>query len=258
MILAVDIGNTNITLGGYEQGKLGFSTRLATDLKLEPDQYALQLQGILSLYRVAPGAIEGIVLSSVVPQVTDTVAVALSRFAAVEPLCLSQQLPTGVEVCIDSPAELGNDLLAGAVAALRYPLPAVVLDLGTATKLTAVDETGRVQGVSILPGVFLSLEALVSGASQLGGLALGAPGRAIGKNTAESMRSGVILGTASLLDGMLDRFEAELGPVKTVLATGGAAGLIVPSCRRKIVLAPTLLLDGLYDVYCRAKEKGLA
>ena len=257
MILAVDIGNTNLVLGGYEAGELVFSTRLATDLHLEPDQYALQLQGVLGLYQVSPGAIEGVVLSSVVPQVTDTVAAALSRFTAVTPLRLSQSLPTGVEVCIDDPAELGADLLAGAVAAQAYPLPAVVLDLGTATKLTAVDGQGRVQGVSILPGVFLSLNALVSGASQLGGMALGAPGRAIGKNTAESMRSGVVLGTASLLDGMLDRFEEELGPIQTVLATGGAAGLIVPSCKRKIVLAPNLLLDGLFAVYCRAKEEGM-
>lgn len=250
MILAVDVGNTNIVLGGYEQEKLCFSSRLSTEKAMEADQYALQLRGILDLYDVAPAAITGIVLSSVVPPITDTLARALRRFTDVEPLLLSQDLPTGVEVCIDNPRELGTDLLAGAIGAKAgYPLPAVVLDLGTATKLTAVDGEGRVQGVSIMPGVFLSLNALVSGASQLGGVALRAPGHAIGKNTAESMQSGMVLGAASMLDGMLDRFEEELGGPATLLACGGAAGLIVPYCRHKISHVPTLILDGLYAVY---------
>ena len=153
-------------------------------------------------------------------------------------------------VDIENPAELGDDLLAGAIAArAAWPLPAVVLDLGTATKMTAVDETGAVRGVSIMPGVLLSLNALVSGASQLGGLALCPPAHAIGRTTVESMQSGIVLGTASMLDGMLDRFEAELGCIRTVLATGGIAGMIVPHCKRDVTLAPNLLLDGLYHVW---------
>lgn len=250
MILAVDIGNTNIVMGGYEQGKLVFSTRLATEKQLEADQYALQLEGILRLYRKSPADVEDAVMSSVVPPITDTLRRALGTLCGVSPLALSQKLRTGVTVDIENPAELGDDLLAGAIAArAAWPLPAVVLDLGTATKLTAVDASGAVRGVSILPGVLLSLNALVSGASQLGGLALCPPAHAIGRNTVESMQSGIVLGTASMLDGMLDRFEAELGEIKTVLATGGIAGMIVPHCKRRVELAPNLLLDGLYHVW---------
>lgn len=250
MILAVDIGNTNIVMGGYDQGELVFSTRLATEKQLEADQYALQLEGILRLYRKSPADVEDAVVSSVVPPITDTLCRALNTLCGVSPLVLSQKLRTGVTVDIENPAELGDDLLAGAIAArAAWPLPAVVLDLGTATKLTAVDASGAVRGVSILPGVLLSLNALVSGASQLGGLALCPPAHAIGRNTVESMQSGIVLGTASMLDGMLDRFEAELGEIKTVLATGGIAGMIVPHCKRKVELAPNLLLDGLYHVW---------
>ncbi len=250
MILAVDIGNTNIVMGGYEQGKLVFSTRLATEKQLEADQYALQLEGILRLYHKSPADVEDAVVSSVVPPITDTLCRALNTLCGVSPLVLSQKLRTGVTVDIENPAKLGDDLLAGAIAArAAWPLPAVVLDLGTATKLTAVDASGAVRGVSILPGVLLSLNALVSGASQLGGLALCPPAHAIGRNTVESMQSGIVLGTASMLDGMLDRFEAELGEIKTVLATGGIAGMIVPHCKRKVELAPNLLLDGLYHVW---------
>ena len=152
MVLTIDIGNTNIVLGGYENGALGFCTRISTDKSLEADQYALELSGILNLYKVAGENIEGAIISSVVPQITDTVARALRMFAGVEPLKLTQELPTGVGVNIDTPSELGADLLAGAIAAKAlYPLPAIVIDMGTATKITAVDEQGTVQGVSIMP-----------------------------------------------------------------------------------------------------------
>ena len=193
MVLTIDIGNTNIVLGGYENGALGFCTRISTDKSLEADQYALELSGILNLYKVA-----------------------------------------------------------GAIAAKAlYPLPAIVIDMGTATKITAVDEQGTVQGVSIMPGVFISLDALVNGTSLLKGIATNAPVRAIGKNTVESMQSGVVFGAASMLDGMVERFEAELGPAKTLVATGGAAGIVVPHCRHSVQYVPTLILDGLYAVYCR-------
>ena len=250
MILTVDIGNTNIVLGGYENDALTFSTRISTDQSLEADQYALELSGILRLYKVSAERSEGAILSSVVPQITDTVARALRLFAGVEPLRLTQSLPTGVTVQIDNPAELGADLLAGAIAAkAAYPLPAIVIEMGTATKRTAVDAGGAVQGVSIMPGLFISLNALVSGASQLGGIATEAPRRALGKNTVESMQSGVVFGAAGMLDGMIERFEAELGPVKTIVATGGAAGCVVPHCKRAVTHVPTLILDGLYEVY---------
>lgn len=252
MILAIDIGNTNIVMGGYEKGALTFFTRLSTDRHLEVDQYALQIDGILALYDVAPAQLTGAIISSVVAQITDTVAAALHTLAGITPLLLSQALPTGVTVKIDSPAELGSDLLAGAIGAkVDYPLPAVIIDLGTATKITAVDKNGAVLGCSISPGVFVGLNALTGTASSLAGIAVKAPAHAIGTNTTQSMQSGVVFGAAAMLDGMLDRFAAEMGKPASILATGGAAACITPHCRHTVTLAPTLLLNGLYAVYMR-------
>ncbi len=256
MILAIDIGNTNIVLGGYRDGQLEFTTRIATDRSLQADQYALEIAGILRLYRVESESIEGAVISSVVPSLTHALERAVRLFAPVEPVILGTDSDTGVEVCIDNPAELGADILASAVAVKeRWPLPAVVIDMGTATTLTALDKNGAVQGVSIMPGVFISLDALTGRTSLLKGIALEAPARAIGKNTTDSMKSGVVFGAAAMLDGMLDRFEAELGGPAACIATGGVAELIVPCCRHTITLCDTLLLDGLYLLYLRQKNK---
>ena len=250
MILTVDIGNTNIVMGGYQDGERTFCTRFSTDRNLEADQYALQIDGILGLYGIAPACLTGAIISSVVPQITDTVGRALHTIAGITPLLLSQQLDTGVTVKIDRPAELGPDLLAGAIGAKAgYALPAVVIDMGTATKITAIDKEGAVLGCSILPGVFISLNALTGSASMLSGIAVSTPVKAIGTNTTASMQSGVVFGTASMLDGMLERFCAEMGTPATILATGGAAGHIVPHCRHTIVHDATLILDGLYAVY---------
>ncbi|MFQ7003553.1 MAG: type III pantothenate kinase [Ruthenibacterium lactatiformans] len=250
MVLTIDIGNTNIVLGGYENGALGFCTRISTDKSLEADQYALELSGILNLYKVAGENIEGAIISSVVPQITDTVARALRMFAGVEPLKLTQELPTGVGVNIDTPSELGADLLAGAIAAKAlYPLPAIVIDMGTATRSRPWTSRAR-QGVSIMPGVFISLDALVNGTSLLKGIA-NAPVRAIGKTPWKACgQSGVVFGAASMLDGMVERFKPSSAR-KTLVATGGAAGIVVPHCRTGVQYVLTLILDGLYAVYCR-------
>ena len=251
LILAVDVGNTNIVLGGYEADALVFSTRIATDRSLEADQYALEFRGLFSLYGILPMHVEGAILSSVVPQLTAKVASALETAAGVSPLLLTQRLNTGVEIHIDRPAELGSDLLAGAVGAAGYALPAIVLDMGTATKIVGVDANGAVLGCSISPGVFISLNALTGTASQLGGIAIQAPQCAIGRNTTESMQSGVVFAAADMLDGMIDRFAAEMGQPAVILATGGAAACIVPACRHSIRLAPTLVLEWLLALYRR-------
>ncbi len=256
MVLTVDIGNTNIVLGGYEQDSLTFCTRISTNLHLEPDQYALELKGLFSLHEVDARSITGAIISSVVPPITETVTQALRTLVHIEPLIFTHSLPTGVNICIPVPTELGVDLLAGAAAAAaHYPLPAVVIDMGTATKLTAVDENRNLQGVSIMPGLFLALDALVSGTSQLKGIATDTPARAIGKSTVESMQSGIVFGAAGMIDGLLDRFEEELGGIRTLVATGGAAAFVVPQCRHKIELVPDLSLDGLYEVYCRVMNE---
>ena len=164
MVLCVDAGNTNIVLGGYEGQTLAFLSRIATQPALEADQYALQLEGVLALHGAARP--QGAILSSVVPPVTGALRGALHLLCGAQPLVLSRALCPRLPILIDNPDELGADLLAGAIAAKAlYPLPAIVIDMGTATKITAVDEQGTVQGVSIMPGVFISLDALVNGTS---------------------------------------------------------------------------------------------
>lgn len=256
MILAIDVGNSNIVLGGYNGGgKARFLARMATDRVLEADQYAVQLRGILELYHVSGEAIDGIVMASVVPALTPVLLKALRHFTPVTPHLFCLQDACGVQVTIDNPKELGLDILASAVAVRHTrPLPAVIIDMGTATKITALDAEGRLPGVAIAPGLYVSLEALVGRASSLGSIPLEAPAAAIGRNTPESMKSGVVLGAAAMLDGMLDRFTQEMGGLATVVATGGAAGVVVPHCRHQVELAETLLLDGLYRAYlCRAE-----
>ena len=168
-----------------------------------------------------------------VPQITDTVVRALRLFAGVEPLRLTQSMPTGVTVEIENPAELGADLLAGAAAAkAMYPLPAIVIDMGTATKLTVLDKSGAFIGGAIVPGMKVSLDALASSTAQLPAIGIEAPKTAICNNTVDCMRSGSVFGSAAMVDGMIDRFCEELGQQASVIITGGHARHIVPLCRQ--------------------------
>lgn len=251
MILTIDVGNSNIVLGGYENGSICFTSRLSTDRRMEADQYAVELAGVLELYGVSSAKIEGIALSSVVHRVTHVLLKALQHFSAKPPLVLSLEHAQDIIIDIENPRELGSDILAGALSVRHTrPLPAVIIDMGTATKFSALDENLRLRGVAIAPGLFVSLDALVQGASALSGIPLEAPPAPIGRNTQQSMQSGVVLGSAAMLDGMIDRFEEQLGtPLQTIIATGGAAPLIIPCCRHKLEYSETLLLDGLFRAY---------
>lgn len=255
MVLTIDIGNSNIVLGGYENGSLLFMTRIATDRYMEADQYAIELDGVFRLYKVDSKPLCGVIISSVVPRVTPMLTKALSHFTNTKPHILSLKDSGPLTVDIENPAELGMDILASVLAAQSsYPLPAIIIDMGTATKLTGVDAQNALRGVAIIPGLFVSLEALVGGTSLLQSVALEAPPLAIGRNTTQSMQSGIVLGTAATLDGMIDRFEQELGGEATVIATGGAAPLIIPHCHHKIHFSDTLILDGLYAAYKRLSD----
>ncbi len=252
MILVIDVGNTNIVIGGYENDALVFNTRITTNKMLEPDQYALQLKGILNLHNIDIACIKGAIMSSVVPQITDVLLSAINTICAIKPVLLTHKLNTGISINIDNPFELGLDLVAGVLGAkAKYSLPAIVIDMGTATKITAVDENGVIQGCSIMPGVFISINALTKNASALGGIALreNDTKTAIGKNTIHSMQSGVIYGTAAMIDGMIKRFTKEMGSEPFVVATGGVSGLITPHCFSEITQDSTLILAGLYHAY---------
>ncbi len=252
LVLAIDIGNTNVVIGGYVSNDLVFSTRLSTDKMLEPDQYALQISGIFALHKIDVTAIKGAIMSSVVPQITDVVATAIKTTCGIDTVLLSHDMDTGLKVAIDNPKELGLDLIAGVLGAKAcHSLPAIVIDMGTATKITAVDKSGTILGCSIMPGVFISVNALTKNASALGGISIKAPQSktAIGKNTVHSMQSGVIFGAAAMIDGMVERFIAEMGTSPVIVATGGVSGVVVPHCKHKVVHDSELILFGLNYIY---------
>lgn len=252
MIIAIDIGNSNIVLGCLENGSICFEARMATDRIKTADQYCAELKTMLGLFDVDPANVEGSIVSSVVPLVQQVIVQALERLTGKPCLTVGPGLKTGLNIKIDNPAQAGSDLIVGAVAAIEaYGAPLCVIDLGTATTISVIDRDKVFRGGSIAPGVMLSLNALSSGTAQLPAISLERPRKAVGTNTVDSMRSGLLLGSAAMLDGMLERIEDELGYPTRVIATGGLAKFIVPLCKRKMEIDDHLLLRGLDLLYSK-------
>lgn len=250
MILAVDIGNSNIVIGGIEGMDIRFEARLRTDATKTSDEYCIDLKMILEVYEVQADRLEGAIISSVVPQVLNSMKTAIKKLTGHNALVVGPGLKTGLNIKIENPAQTGADLVVGSVAVLReHKAPIIVIDMGTATTVTVLDETGAFIGGSICPGVKISLDALTDRTALLPGLQLDQPKRAIGRNTIDCMRSGIMLGTACMLDGLVERMEEELGSKATVVATGGIAKFIVPMCRTPIIYDKDLLLKGLAILY---------
>ena len=250
MLLALDMGNTNITLGVFDGERLMLESRMATDRTKMTDQYAVELLDILRLYHVPPDHFEGAVISSVVPPLDHAIRHAVKKVTGVMPLLVGPGTKTGINIRIDNPAQLGPDLLVGAVAAVaKYGAPCIIWDLGTATTMSVVDRDGIFRGGAIMPGIGVSFDTLTANTSLLPRISLEAPSRAVGANTIESMQSGAVYGTAAMLDGMCDRVEEELGYPADVVATGGLGPVVTPYCRRKIHYDDDLLLEGLRMVY---------
>ena len=246
MILAIDIGNTNIVLGGLEEEKILFEARMATDLIKTSDQYCAELKNMLALFEVTPEMIDGSIVSSVVPPVLNSVKTAIRKLTGKTCLVVGPGIRTGLNIRVEKPAEVGSDLIVAAVAAIQeYGAPLLLVDMGTATTITAVDASGTFLGGCICPGVKISMEALTGRTAQLPGISLEEPQRAIGRNTRDCMRSGIMFGAAAMLDGLLDRMEAELGVPVKVIATGGIARFVIPLCRRKMIYDRSLMLKGL-------------
>lgn len=253
MILTIDIGNTNICVGAFENDRLKFCARMSTDKRKLVDEYAIDLKNIFSLYE-QPDKVEGAIFSSVVPGLTPIFKTAIKLVFGVEPFVVGPGIKTGMNIKIDNPAQLGSDILTDDLAAFSlYPAPLMVIDMGTATTISAVDKTGAILGGAISPGIGLSLNALSSTAAQLPEIDLSTPGDLIGKNTVDSMKSGVIYGAASMVDGMIERMDERMGEKVTVVATGGLSGVIIPHCRREIHHEPDLQLKGLYILYNKNK-----
>lgn len=250
MLLAVDIGNTNITLGAYSSNFLSFTARLSTDIIKTEDQYAIEIKQLLALYGIDISEIEDCIISSVVPAVAKSVSRAVSKLCQIVPLILGPGVKTGLNIKIDNPAQLGADLVAGAVGAIdAYKMPCVIIDMGTASTISVLDKSGTFLGGIIAAGVRLTLKALTENTAQLTSIPIEAPKSVIGRNTAECMQSGLVLGTASMIDGLLDKITQELGEVPTVVATGGLSKDIITHCKSNILYNENLLLDGLKVIY---------
>ena len=250
MILAVDIGNSNIVLGGMEEMQIIFEARIRTDATKTSDEYCVDLKNILDIYGVKAGALEGAIVASVVPQVLNSIKTAIRKLTGKTALVVGPGLKTGLNIKVENPSQTGADLVVGAVAALReHKSPMIVIDMGTATTMIVLDETGAFIGGAISPGVKISMDALTDRTALLPGLQLDQPKKAIGRNTIDCMRSGIMLGTACMIDGMVERMEAELGQKTTVVATGGIAKFVLPMCRTNVLYDKDLLLKGLAILY---------
>ena len=255
MILAIDIGNTNIVLGCMEHDRILVEARMATDLLKTSDQYCVELKNLLNLYEIDPKSVEGVIISSVVPPVLNSCKTAVRKLTGKTPMIVGPGIKTGLNIRMEHPTEVGSDLIVAAVAAIaEYGAPLLLVDMGTATTITAIDADGAFVGGCICPGVKISMDALTGRTAQLPGISLDEPQTAIGKNTRDSMRSGIMFGSAAMLDGLLDRMEAELGTPARVIATGGIAKFVIPLCRREILYDRCLMLKGLRLLYKRNTE----
>jgi len=257
MILCIDIGNTNTVVGGYDGDKLVFRARIATDASLTSDQYAVELKGLLDLHRIDAADFDGAAISSVVPQLTAPLSRAVVSVVGVYPIALGPDNFSDLDIKLDNPLELGNDLAAAAVATKsKYPLPCIIVDMGTATKMTVLSADGEFLGGAIAPGLHVSVESLIGNASLLTGIPLEAPENVIGTNTADCMKSGAVIGAAAMIDGMCERIAEQLGQAPKVVATGGLAHLVVPCCRKQVILDDDLVLDGIRMIYETNKKEG--
>ena len=244
MILAIDIGNTNIVIGCIQGEDILFVERLSTDSTKTVLEYAISFKNVLELYHLDPADFHGAIVSSVVPPVTNIVKEAAKKITGQEVVIIGPGVKTGLNILMDNPAQLGSDLVANAVAGIaEYKAPLIIIDIGTATTISVVDKKQNYIGGMILPGILVSSDSLTSRTSQL----------PRGTNTIDCMNSGLIYGNASCIDGMIRRIEKELGEKATVIATGGLAGCIIPHCLEDIIIDDALLLKGLKLIYQKNK-----
>lgn len=255
MLLAIDIGNTNLVIGCIQNDKILFKARIATDSTRTSDQYGVEIKSMLEAYGVKRSDIDDCIISSVVPPVFNSVRTGVIKIIGKQPMVVGPGLKTGLNIHVDVPSQVGSDRIVIAVAALaEYKAPLLLMDLGTATTIESVEPDNVYMGGVIIPGVRVSLDALTSRAAQLPGISLDQPKQVIGKNTVDCMRSGMMYGTAAMIDGLVERMEEELGHHCTLIATGGLAQFITPLCKREIILEKDLLLKGLNIIYKKNKK----
>ena len=250
MILALDVGNTNIVLGCIDDKNIIYEARIATDNRKTEYQYAVEFRSMLDIAGIDRAKITGAMMSSVVPPLISILKRAVELVAGCTPLVVGPGVKTGLNIMIDNPAQLGSDQVVDAIAALNeYRPPLIILDMGTATTVSVIDKKRNYLGGMIIPGVKISQESLTTSTSQLPKISIEAPKKVIGTNTVDCMKSGAIFGNAAMVDGVIDRIENELGEKTTVIATGGLAESIIPFCRRNIIIDDQLLIKGLKIIY---------
>ena len=256
MLLAIDVGNTNIVLGCFdENNQILFRERLSTNQSATALEYVSGIRMALEMHEIDKNLIDDAIISSVVPSVTATLKEAVMKYTGRKPMIVGAGIKTGLNIVIDNPAQLGSDLVVDAVAGLdEYPVPQIIIDMGTATTLSVINAKKQYIGGVIMTGMAVSMNALVDKTSQLPKISFEAPKKVIGSNTVDCMKSGIMYATASSLDGMILRIEEELGEPCTVIATGGLAGIVIPLCKKKIILDDDLLLKGLSLIYQKNKS----
>lgn len=252
MLLVIDIGNTNITIGIYENDKLKITSRLSTNVSITEDQYITELKEILRSNNIDPKNISAAITSSVVPEINSLINTSIKKLFKINPIVVDENINTGLKFNnIDQPKAIGADLIVGATAA-KEMFPGencLILDLGTSITLFIVTKDGEFRGGCIMPGVCTSLHALTNNTALLPNIGLDESSNIIGTNTMDCMRSGFIYGFASMIDGMCQKVIDELHEPARIIATGGEAKFIVPHCTKKIILNENLLLEGLNIIY---------
>lgn len=248
MILVIDVGNTNTVLGVFDGDNLAHSGRIATNIYETDDDLAMRLYSYIKINKV--DNIEGAIISSVVPALNRSLIKAIKMVTGADAMVVGPGIKTGLNIKIDNPAELGADLVVGAVASIaKYPCPQVICDLGTATTLSVIDENKSYIGGAVLCGVKTAINAISQGTAQLPQVDISAPEHVISSNTIDCMKSGAVFGNAVMLEGLVDRMEQELGSKATVIVTGGLGKTILSECKREMIYDENLLLDGLRIIY---------
>ena len=252
MLLAIDIGNSNISVGLFDKDReLKFLSSIDTDSRKTADQISIDLMNIFALYHYDLHDVTGAIFSSVVPPMNFMMSKALTRLLGKTPMEVGPGIRTGLNIRMENHNQLGADLVANAVAALaKYPAPIVLIDMGTATTISSISSHKTYEGGLMFPGVYLSLDALSEHTAQLPDISLQHPKNLIGKNTEDCMKNGIVYGTAGMLDGIIDRIRTMLGNEEpTIVATGTPAPVIVRHCRNQVIYDKYLLMEGLLEIY---------
>jgi len=255
MVLAFDIGNTHMFLGGFSGRKILFTELISTNRTATDLEYATLIRAALACHELSENVIDGAIISSVVPTVTATIKTTIERFFKITPIIVGPGVKSGLKIRIDNPAQLGSDLVVCAVAGIKeYPVPQISIYMGTATTISLIDKNKTFLGTSISAGMGVSSEALSDRTSQLPSIAMETPKKVVGSNTVDSMKSGLVFYHASAIDGMIERIEEEYGETCTIVATGRYAPRILPHCKHKIIHDPDLILKGLMEIYLKNKD----